>query len=333
MNKEEIFRELSVKISVGEISADEVLSRFGGNAGANNTEVEKKNESSQFSVVKMLYVLGAVIVVIGILFFVGQIWDDMGSSSRIAITLGLGLLFTVGGSILTKQETGSRSLNNDAIGSVFYAIGGMLIPGGAMVALSEFSVEVVSLWPVTLTFGAIFLFYLLLNYAQKNAILTFFTIANGTAFTYLLVESIVDGPSYMHEDLYAYLTMVVGISYLLLAQSFKDGWNKKLVSVLYFFGSAGILAGAFSQVFDSIIWRAMYFFLVMGGVFLSTHLRSRAILTVSTIFLIAHLVYITSEYFADSLGWPITLIFLGLVFIGLGYASININKKYIAKGN
>jgi hypothetical protein len=49
----------------------------------------------------------------------------------------------------------------------------------------------------------------------------------------------------------------------------------------------------------------------------------------STGFLIAHVTFITGEYFADSMGWPISLVILGLVFIGLGYASITINKKFI----
>jgi uncharacterized integral membrane protein len=52
-------------------------------------------------------------------------------------------------------------------------------------------------------------------------------------------------------------------------------------------------------------------------------------LALSTIFLLAHVSFITSEYFADSLGWPITLVILGFVFIGLAYFSVTINKKYI----
>jgi len=58
-------------------------------------------------------------------------------------------------------------------------------------------------------------------------------------------------------------------------------------------------------------------------------MRSRSILVMSTLFLIAHVSYITGEYFADSLGWPISLVILGFVFIGLGYVSISVNKKYI----
>ena len=124
--------------------------------------------------------------------------------------------------------------------------------------------------------------------------------------------------------------MVIGASYLLLAHAFRNGWNKNLTEVLYFFGITGFLGAAFSQVFDSVPWQMLYFIIVIGGLALSVYMRSRSILIISTFFLIVHVSYITGKYFADSLGWPISLVILGFVFIVLGYVSVNINKKYIA---
>jgi len=323
MTKEELLQELSDKINVGEISRGEIMDRLSLSLTTEREGVDEGNKLSHFSVTKMLYVLGAAIVIVGIVFFVAQIWEEMGSFGRIAITLGLGLLITAMGSILLKQKP------EDNIGSIFQFIGGMLIPGGAVVTLSELNIDLSSLWPAVFTFGIVFVFYLLLNYIQKQAILTFFTIANGTAFTYLLVGAIIDGPFYRHEDLYAYLTMIIGASYLLLAYSFKEGWNKKLVGFLYFFGTTGFLWAAFSQVSGSVPWQLFYFLIILGCLFLSVYLRSRIILVMSTLFLVAHVSYITGEYFADSIGWPISLVILGFVFIGLGYSSLAINKKYI----
>jgi len=322
MDKETLLQELSTKINNGEISHEEVISRF------NIESIKQKDEKSikkllHFSITKMLYALGAVIVVVGIIIFIAQIWDDIGSFSRISITLGLGLLITAIGSVLLKQKQG------DNIGMVFHFIGGLLIPGGAMVTLSELNVDMVSLWPVAITFGVIFAFYLLLNTIHKHAILTFFAIANGTAFIYILVEAIIDGPFYRHEDLYAYLTMIIGISYLALAYVFRDGWNKKLIGILYFLGIGGFLGAAFSRVSDSTAWELLYFLIILGTLFLSVYLKSRIVLAMSTLFLIIHVSYITGEYFADSIGWPISLVILGFIFIGLGYISITINKKYI----
>lgn len=324
MDKEKILQELSNKLSTGEISRKEVFSRLKlAASAAEQISDEGTKRFSHFSVTKMLYILGAAIVIIGIFIFVAQIWDDIGSFGHIAVTLGLGLLIAAIGSMLLKQKP------EDNIGAIFHFIGGMLIPGGAVVTLFELEVDFVSLWPVAITFGVLFAFYLLLNAFHKHPVLTFFAIANGTAFIYLLVEAMVEGRSYRHEDLYAYLTMVIGASYLFLAHAFRDGWNKKLLGAFYFFGSGGFLGAAFSQVFDSVSWQLFYFLIVLGGLFLSVYMKSRCILVISTLFLIAHVSYITSEYFAASLGWPISLVMLGFVFIGLGYASVTINKKYI----
>ncbi len=326
MNKEELFQELSSKISTGEIQRDELVSRFGfSSVMQGGSKAEVSSNSATFSVTKMLYFLGAAIAVVGIIIFVSQIWSDIGSFGRISVTLGLGFVITAVGSLLLNQKP------NDNIGSVFHFIGGMLVPGGAMVTLTELSTGQDTLWPVAFTFGVVFVFYLLLNFVHKTAILTFFAIANGTAFVYLLVGAITDGSIYMNGDLYAYLTMVIGVSYILLAYAFREGWNNKLVWILYNFGITGFLGAAFTQVFDSVIWQMLYFLLIILGFFIAVSMKSRGILTISTLFLIGHVSYITSEYFADSIGWPISLVILGFVFIALGYASISINKNYIAK--
>jgi len=324
MNKEELLQEISIKLNAGEITPEEITTRLNLITAYQPSVAipENPKKNTPFSITKILYVLGVAIVVIGIIIFVSQIWEDIGSFGRIVVTLGLGILTTAIGSTLLKSKP------DDNIGNVFHAIGGLLIPGGALVTLSELSNDVYSMWPVAITFAVISIFYLLLNYVHKSPILTFFTIANGTAFIYSYIQAIV-GQSY-YEDLYEYVTMTIGISYILLAYAFRDGWNKPLIAVLNFFGIIGFLGAAFSQVFDSGLWQLVYFIFVFVSVYLSIYLKSRSILIISTLFLVAHISYITSEYFANSLGWPISLVFLGFVFIGLGYASVNINKKYIS---
>ncbi|QQS61271.1 MAG: DUF2157 domain-containing protein [Candidatus Moraniibacteriota bacterium] len=324
MDKEELLQELSAKIYTGEISREEIVNRFVlAQTAQNEVKMENLKDTPFFSITKMLYVLGIAIVIIGIIIFISQIWYDLGSFGRIIITLGLGFLFAAIGSLLLKNKP------DENIGAIFHFIGGVLIPGGSLVTLSELSTGSDSLWPLAFTFGIIFIFYLLLNSVHKNAILTFFAIINGTAFVYFLFDAITNASLYS-EDLYAYLTMIMGLSYLLLAHTFRNGWNEKLIRILYFFGALGFFGAAFSQVFDSVLWQIFYFILVIGGLFLSIYMKSRSILIISTLFLIAHVSYITSEYFANSLGWPISLVILGLIFIGLGYISININRKYIA---
>jgi hypothetical protein len=325
MDKEQLLQELSSSVASGEVTRDEVVQRLGlaqliQPAYADRIEIK---ESHHFSVTKMLYVLGAGVVVIGVLIFMAQVWDDMGAFGHILITLGLGLLVTLLGSMLLKQKPEA------SLGTVFHFIGGMLIPGGVIVTLDEMNLD--TEWSFALIFVGVFVFYLILNAVHKNAVLTFFAIANGTAAIYLVSNALFD-PILEYRDmevLFQYVTIALGGSYMLLAYSFKDGWNNKLIGALNFFGITGLLGAAFIRVLDSGIWELFYFLVVFGALFLSVYMRSRIILIMSTIFLIVHITYITSEYFADSLGWPVALVLLGFMFIGLGYASITINKKYI----
>lgn len=323
MDKNELFRELSRKISTGEVTPEEVGMLLRG-PSPEVRSIKTPAKHSHFSVTKMLYALGAAIVVIGIVILIGQIWDEIGPFGRISVTLGLGVVFTAIGSILLKQKP------QDHIGPIFHFIGGLLIPGGAIVTLLEF--EVVGDWTVAITYAVLALFYLLLALFHKHAVLTFFAIANATVAMYLFLGAIVGGPFrgwFGIVDIYQYMTMAISICYLLLGYGFRGGWNKRLVRVMYILGIIGFLGAAYSQVFNSPIWQLLYFLIVIGALFLSVYFRSRGILTITTLFLIAYVSYITGQYFADSIGWPVSLVILGFVFIALGYASITINNKYI----
>jgi len=325
MEKEELLNELYTKMDAGEISREEIAARFGLSTISlprMQNAIEEKTDS-HFTVTKMLYVLGAGIVLIGILIFMAQLWDDMGTFGHIAITLGLGLLLAASGSILLKQTRDTK------VGQVFHAIGGFLIPGGVIVALVDFDVE--SAWAIAVAFTVVFAFYVLLMLVHRSVVLTLFAIANGTAAIYLICNALLDPilSSSALEIVFQYLTMALGLSYLAFSRSFVGGYNEKLISSLYFLGITGLLAAAFYRVLDSTFWEFLYFFIVAGGLFLSIYMKSRIILIMSTIFLITHIFYITSEYFADSLGWPVVLVILGFVFIGLGYISVTINNKYI----
>jgi hypothetical protein len=241
MTKDELLQELSVKISTGEISKTEVSNRLGLASGSVNDSIAKIKKVSYFSITKLFYTLGAIIAVFGLVLFASQIWNDIGSAGRIFITLGLGLIITGIGSFLSKNKP------EHTVGAVFHFIGGMLIPGGAMVALYEVTGEAFSSLPTAFIFSIIFAFYLLLTYIHRNAMLTFFAILNGTAFIYFTFYTITDGMFTNYTNLYAYLTIVIGACYVLLAYSFRDGWNSKLSKSLYFLGFGGIELAAFVQ--------------------------------------------------------------------------------------
>ena len=67
-----------------------------------------------------------------------------------------------------------------------------------------------------------------------------------------------------------------------------------------------------------------------GVVFLSTWVKSRTLLFVGTVAILAYVGYYTAEHFSDVVGWPIVLMLFGLLLLGLSAAAFRINRKYIA---
>jgi hypothetical protein len=325
MNSEELLQTLKQKVESGEMTREQIMTQL--NFDAKVSAATQANTGWQWSFSKILYFLGGLVVLAGVLFLVGQIWEDLGSFGRIFITLGLGLMFAGSGSFLWRSD----SIGGKRLGSVFHVIGGLLIPSGTLVMLDELFLSTGSPWPVATVFGVMTIWYAVLNAYHKHVLLAFFALANGTIFLYAFMNALVDESliTLSGDTLNAYLTMFIGLGYLLCSQAFQHTRNEKLVSWLNLFGTLGFFGAAFSRVFDSGFWQVLFVLLVAGGVVWAVLKKSRAILAVSTCFLLAHLSYITGAYFADSIGWPIALIVLGFLFIGLGYASLSISKKYI----
>lgn len=330
MTKEELLQEISNKITSGEITHEEAISQIDlASTDKLVNLAETKKSSKFFSLTKVLYILGIVIVIIGLMVFADQIWSDIGSSERVAITFVLGLLMAVLGSVLLKKKP------EDSIGSIFHFIGGILIITGIMVTITEFDLEI-NRWIYPFCFLGLFIFYFLLNLVHKNVILTLFAIVNSTAAIYMTAPAIIEQdysilPYNNIFDIYIDMTTILALVYLYIGYIFSNTWNKKLTSFLYFFASSGFFSVMFIRlVFASGVLDSLYFVYIIGGFYLSVYLRSLGILIVSTVATIAYVIYITLTIFVGFGNWGSALVILGFVFIGLGYFSVQINKKYIA---
>lgn len=323
MNKQLLLDELNRMITGGEITREEVIESLGIVRSETLTTHVPLEERRHFSVTTMLYVLGGGIVLVGILIFMAQVWEDMGSLMRIVVTFGLGTLLAALGSVLLRQPSEAK------VGVIFHVLGGLLVPFGALVSINELGLQ--TDWMTAVTFGVVFASYFFLASYHRHVVLTLFALANGTATVYLLTQALF-APVLGYQELdvlFQYLTMMLGVSYILAGRYFVGGWNNRLVGVLYLFGVTGLLGAGFVRVLEENPWELLYFLIVFCCLILSVYMKSRAILIMSTLFLLMHVTYITSEYFADSLGWPIVLVILGFIFIGLGYVSFAINNKYI----
>jgi len=64
-------------------------------------------------------------------------------------------------------------------------------------------------------------------------------------------------------------------------------------------------------------------------IFISTLVRSRSLLMVGTLAMLVYIGYYTAKHFANTVGWPIALVIIGIALIGMSALAVRINNKYI----
>jgi hypothetical protein len=161
-----------------------------------------------------------------------------------------------------------------------------------------------------------------------------FSIIFGTAFFYALTSFIASMSATSFDwRFFAYRTLAVGLSYVLLGYGFVKKEEAPLTGVLYGFGILAFLGSALAlggwSPTQNIFWELIFPVLAFGTVFLGTYIKSKAFLTFGSLFLMIYILKITGEYFTNSLGWPLALVIVGLALIAVGYGTLYLKRKYI----
>ena len=66
-------------------------------------------------------------------------------------------------------------------------------------------------------------------------------------------------------------------------------------------------------------------------VYVSVVLHSRTLLAVATLAILAYTAWFTGQHFVDSIGWPLALMALGLLMIGLSALAVRIDRTYVRR--
>ena len=66
---------------------------------------------------------------------------------------------------------------------------------------------------------------------------------------------------------------------------------------------------------------------VAAMLYACVRLQSRALLLTTVLAMLGFIGYLTAEHFVDSLGWPISLILMGVAFIGVATLAMRIKRQ------
>ena len=124
----ELLTLLRERIDAGELSVVEVRRALG-------LEERSAARSLTSRLSTVLYFLGGGVVFLGLIFLVGQQWNELGAVLRVVVTLGSAIAAMTSGMLLDPE----RRLG--AAGSAFFLIAALLLPLGLAVTYDEFNVR------------------------------------------------------------------------------------------------------------------------------------------------------------------------------------------------
>jgi hypothetical protein len=334
MDKQQVISFIEGQIKIGAITKADLLAMAGGDVGVTQavpvaTAVENPvatEDNAPRNLIHTFYGIGAIIALIGVVILVGQNWTEIGFVGRVLVTLGISFVTYAAGLILAGPE-------QKAISQVMFTISAALAPLGSYVLLSEANVDFT--WVVQIvTAGLLTILFGTALFISKRNILVLITIGYATWAYYAMIFKFFDG--LYSADLFKFASMLLGASYILIAYGYGSSSSadqsdekerKTIQDAVYGFGTlfvlgAGILVG---NIFDMV-----YIAFIFAAFYGSVYLKSRSMLVIGAFYLMAHIIKLTSKYFIDSIGWPIALILVGFLVIGIGYLTFYLNKKFIS---
>lgn len=323
MGKAELLQQIE------DLAAQKLITKEEVNVAYNEGAAVKTDQAltRKLGISEILYYLGGAIVFLGIAILVYQNWTTLNFSTRLLATLGAGIAAYFVGVIFSRDE------NLEPVGQSFYLISALVIPIGLAVIFDNTGFEVGTAATQSLISFILFGTYLLSFSVFRKTIFILFDIIFGTWLFFSFTANLIGGSPYFGAEFWEYRILITGITYLLLGYFFSQDEKEALAGPLYGFGVLAFLGSALAlggwSPNQNAFWELIFPGLVFGIIFLSIHVKSKSFLTFGSMFLMAYILKITSEYFSQGLGWPLALVLAGLTLVGVGYFAFYLNRKYL----
>jgi len=294
-----------------QLSAEEIAAALG------ETSTVTAAESHWRSViVRVLGYLGGTFVFAGIGVFIALQWDSLNPAARVIVTLGPGV------SAMALALLAAREERFDRVTTPLLLIAAAVEPTGMAVAFKEFGSGGDWRWASLMTTATMAVQFAAVFGSLRRSTPLFLVVVFATCFWWTALD-LLD----VDEKVIA---LLVGASLLLAAIGSDRRGHSDITPVFYFLGALGFLYGFFDSVKRSP-FEILFVAVAAGFVYLATVLKTRTLLFVATIAILAYTGYYTSEHFADSVGWPLALIGFGIFMIALSAMAFRIDRDYVRR--
>jgi len=332
-SKTEILQDIKILAEKKLITKEELIIAFdeGSNIQA------KKIPSKKSHLAEILYFISGGIIFLGIAILLAQNWPELRYSTKVLATLGSCIAAYFIGLLLGREKKNviPAEAGTERISSAFFLIFSLATPIGLSIIFDHEGFDTGSSGVQTLISGILFVTQIFSYFVFRRNIFMLFSILFGTWLFLSLTNFLMSYNLYWDTSkFYEYRALMIGLVYLLLGHAFSNNKQAPLTGFLYGFGLIGFFGAALClgewKPHQNIIWESAFPILTFAAIFLSVYLKRKIFLVFSTLFLIIFILKITSEYFSNSLGWPLALVIAGLLMIAMTYMSLRLSRKYLA---
>lgn len=272
-----------------------------------------KEKSSLITTV--FYYIGGIFIFSGLGVFISNFWDELGFFGQFFVTFGMGFLLYLMAILSIKNNQYLK------LATPLFLISSLLQPTGIGLFLDHYSTDPDPARGVLFVSTFMLIQQLLTFYALRRAVLLF------TSFVFLgfAVSSGIDLLPFIIEE-WDIIGVILGIFYIGACAKLLTTPYRTITPFWFFIGSWLALV-SLREIIEHSALEVLFLGAGAAIVYLSTMLSSRVLLLNGTIAILWYIGDFSHEYFADSLGWPIILVIMGVSCIGLGSYALKLNRK------
>ena len=322
---------------------------------------------SRGDIAKTLFVyLGAIFILAGISTYIGTFWVSMGSVMRVVMTLGVGYILLIVLVSALQEKKYPRLILPLTLAAVFIMTGGWFVLIHEVFPRSDnWRVAVLCVFGVmalqqgmlfgkyrqtVLAFTALFFVYGFMQVGLDLLDVPFAYIAIVLGASLFLVATALEktpqrilaeaalliGICWLSSGLFDriaiatsanWASLITGVCVISTAYGLhRAGRYARLSGLGYFFGSVLAYSGLFDLVHNTPV-ELLYLAVTASALYVCVVLQSRALLFTTVIAMLGFIGFYTAKHFANSLGWPISLVLMGTAFLGVGTIALRVRRQ------
>jgi hypothetical protein len=316
---------------------------------------------------KTLFIyLGAIFILAGVATYIGTFWESMGSVMRVFMTLGVGYILLIVLVSALREDKYPKLILPLALASVLMMTGGwfvlihevfprgdnwrlavlavfgvMALQQGAL--LARFRLAVLALTALFFVYGfmQVGLDLLAVPFAWSAIMLGASLIVVGsalekTSFHVLAAPALLIATVWLNSGLFdriaeattaSWAGLVIGVSVMSAAYGMhRTERYPRLAGLGYFIGSVMAYSGLFDLV-GGTSFELVYLAVTAAMLYACVLLQSRALLFTTVVAMLGFIGFYSARHFANSLGWPVTLVLMGVAFLAVGTVALRVKRR------